>query len=218
MSSIPQIAACCPNPALVFLGEYHELDPGVLIGYPPAREISSLELRIGDRARLRAGTVIYLGSTIGARLETGHHVVIREENRIGEEVRIWNNSIIDYGCRIGNNVKIHCNCYVAQYTVIEDDVFLAPGVVIANDPHPGCRHSARCMKGPTIKKGAQVGCNVTILPFITIGEGCLIGAGSVVTRSLPPFTYAYGNPARVVGSVQDIRCSTGIKDRPYPEG
>lgn len=72
------------------------------------------------------------------------------------------------------------------------------------------------MKGPTIKKGAQIGCNVTILPFVTIGENSLIGAGSVVTTDIPANSVAYGNPAKVRKKISQLRCPLGITDRPYP--
>ncbi|OGR89402.1 MAG: hypothetical protein A3A86_02940 [Elusimicrobia bacterium RIFCSPLOWO2_01_FULL_60_11] len=122
--------------------------------------------------------------------------------------------MVDYGCKIGNGVKVHCNCYVSQFTTLEDDVFLAPGVIIANDLHPGAPDFRDCMKGPTIKKGAQIGCNVTILPHVTIGEHSLIGAGSVVTKDIPPYSIAYGNPARAAKKIADFKCS--VKDhRPY---
>jgi acetyltransferase-like isoleucine patch superfamily enzyme len=139
--------------------------------------------------------VLYDGSTIGRRLETGHGVVIRESCEIGDNVSVWSNSVIDYGCRIGNRVKIHCNCYVAQFTELEDDVFLAPGVTIANDLYPGDRRSAQLMAGPRIGAGAQIGVNVTVLPFVRIGAGALIGAGSVVSRDIPAAVVAFGNPA-----------------------
>jgi acetyltransferase-like isoleucine patch superfamily enzyme len=151
--------------------------------------------------------VLYDGSTIGRRLETGHGVVIREGCAIGDDVAVWTNSVIDYGCRIGNRVKIHCNCYVAQYSELEDDVFLAPGVTIANDLYPGDRRSAQLMSGPRIGAGAQIGVNVTILPFVRIGAGALIGAGSVVTRDIPAAVVAFGNPAmprRAVADLPDI--------------
>jgi acetyltransferase-like isoleucine patch superfamily enzyme len=61
----------------------------------------------------------------------------------------------------------------------------------------------------------QIGVNVTILPFVKIGEGSLIGGGSVVSRDIPPYSLAYGNPARVVGDVRDLKCETGLTDRPY---
>jgi len=132
-------------------------------------------------------------------------------------VSVWANSVIDYGCRIGDRAKIHTNVYVAQFTVIEDDVFLAPGVVVANDLHPGCAHAAQCMRGPTIRRGAQIGVNVTILPYVTIGEASLIGGGSVVCSDIPARVVAYGNPARVQKPISELKCVTGITDRPYPE-
>jgi len=183
-----------------------QADHGVLAGYPVSRG-SAEPLVIGTGATLRSGTVLYDGSTIGRRLQTGHGVVIREGCEIGDDVSVWTNSVIDYGCRIGNRVKIHCNCYVAQYTELEDDVFLAPGVTIANDLYPGDSRSAQLMAGPRIGAGAQIGVNVTILPFVRIGAGALIGAGSVVTRDIPAAVVAFGNPAvphRAVAELPDI--------------
>ena len=199
----------------ILLGEGGQIDPGAVLGYRTGRRIDDVTLRIGPGARIRSGTVIYAGSSIGAWLETGHNVVIREENAIGDHLNIWNNSTIDYGCTIGNEVKIHCNVYVAQFTTLEDGVFLAPGVTIANDPHPIC---GLCMRGPTIKRGARIGVNVTLLPHITVGEGALVGAGSVVTRDIPPYAVAYGNPARPVRTVDELPCPFEVVERAYVDG
>jgi acetyltransferase-like isoleucine patch superfamily enzyme len=169
-------------------------DPDVIIGYPVSR-VDVDPLVLGPGARLRSGTVLYDGTTIGRGLQTGHGVVVREGCQIGDDVSIWSNSVVDYGCRIGDRVKIHCNCYVAQFTELCNDVFLAPGVTIANDLYPGDQHSAQLMAGPWIGAGAQIGVNVTILPFVRIGAGALIGAGSVVTRDIPAAVVAFGNPA-----------------------
>ena len=201
-------------PHLVEVGERALIDDGVVLGYPSARGQLG-PLSIGPNARIRQGTVIYTSSTIGSNLETGHNVVIREESIIGDHLRIWSNSTIDYGCRIGNRVKIHHNIYLAQFTVIEDDVFLGPGVIVTNDVHPGCPLAAECMQGPVIKRGAQVGALVVLLPRVKIGEYALIGAGSVVTKDVPPGAVAYGNPARVRGWVQDLKCTTGLLGSPY---
>jgi len=171
-----------------------QADPDVHIGYPVPRG-NAAPLLLGPGATLRSGTVLYDGTTIGRCLQTGHGVVIREACAIGDDVSVWSNSVIDYGCRIGNRVKIHCNSYVAQFTELEDDVFLAPGVMIGNDLYPGDERSAQMMAGPSIAAGAQIGVNVTILPFVRIGAGALIGAGSVVTRDIPAGTVAFGNPA-----------------------
>jgi acetyltransferase-like isoleucine patch superfamily enzyme len=181
-----------------------EQDHDVVIGYP-ANRVAQAWISLGSDARLRSGTVLYAGTSIGDRLQTGHHVVVREECLIGDDVAIWSNSVVDYGCRIGDNVKIHCNCYVAQFTEIQDDAFLAPGVTVANDLYPGQADSRDAMSGPWIGPGAQIGVNVTLLPYVRIGAGCLVGAGSVVTRDLPAGTVAYGNPAEVRGDVDGLR-------------
>ncbi len=201
----------------VLMEEPASVDEGVRLGYPTGRNIADRTLRIGRGANLRAGTIVYAGTVIGEGLQTGHNVVIREENVIGDNVGIWSNSVIDYGCRIGNNVKIHSNVYVAQFTTIEDDAFLAPGVSVANDMRPLC---AECTHagGPTIKRGARIGVNVTILPRVVIGEYALVGAGSVVTKDVPPYAVVYGNPARVSTSVDEIDCPLHPGEKAYING
>ena len=180
-----------------------QADPDVTLGYPSARPVPE-RLVLGRDARLRSGTVLYRGSRIGARFETGHHVVVREQCRVGDDVSIWTGSVVDYGCRLGDGVKIHCNCYVAQFTEIGDGAFLAPGVTIANDLYPGSSASQEHMSGPSIGAGAHIGVNVTILPFTRIGPGALVGAGATVTRDLPDGCVAFGNPAVVRGWVDEL--------------
>ena len=187
-----------------------QLDPRAVVGELPGRKIADLTLSIGPHAIIRSFSVIYAGSRIGAHLETGHGAVIREENRIGDDFSIWNNSTVDYGCVIGSRVRVHTGVYIAQFTVIEDDVFLAPGVMIANDRHPICRD---CMRGPTIKRGARVGINATLLPEVVVGEAALVGAGAVVTRDVPARAVVVGNPARVVGTVDQLTHSRSYLER-----
>jgi acetyltransferase-like isoleucine patch superfamily enzyme len=198
----------------VTIGEGHVLDPDVHIGYSTGRKIADRTLVIGKNARVRSGSVMYAGSRIGDDFETGHGTIIREEVVIGDGVGIWSHSNIDFGCRIGNNVTIRLNCVISQHSVIEEDVTLASGVIFANDIHPGCPHSRDCMKGPTVKRGARIGSGVIVLPRIVVGENALIAAGSVVTRDVPPGSVVAGNPGRVIKSIHDLDCRTGIN----PEG
>lgn len=188
------------------------IDDGVILGYHPDAA-DGPALKLGSGARLRAGTIVYSGSSIGHRFRTGHHVVIREGSVIGDEVSIWSNSIIDYGCVIGDRVKIHANCYVAQFTEIDDDAFLAPGVCLANDLFPGSHASAAEMQGPSIGAGAQLGVNVTVVPYVSIGAGSIIGAGAVVTKDVPEGVLAYGNPAVAVTAISDIDVDARVRAR-----
>jgi acetyltransferase-like isoleucine patch superfamily enzyme len=180
------------------LGPHAVLGCGVQLNILPGRKLAQVKpLSLGSDAHVRSGTVLYASTRIGHHFETGHHVVVREDNRIGNHVAIWNNTTIDYGCQVGSGVKIHCNCYIAQYSILEDNVFLAPGVILANDLFPGSKHAARVLQGPIIGKGAQIGVNVTLLPGIKIGARALVGAGSVVTQDVPEGAVVWGNPARM---------------------
>ncbi|OGW69830.1 MAG: hypothetical protein A2036_01305 [Omnitrophica bacterium GWA2_50_21] len=186
--------------ALIKIGVNNIIDEDVILGYPTGRAIAETELIIGDSCVIRSGTIIYRGTCIGDRLNTGHNVVIREQNIIGTNVSIWSNTVIDYACKIGNGVKIHSNIYVAQYTVIEDDVFIAPGVSFANDKYPLSDN----LQGPVVKKGARIGVNATLLPGVIINEGAVVGAGCVVTKNVNAFSVVVGNPAKELGNVSDI--------------
>lgn len=178
-------------------------DPNVLLAYLSGR-CPDRTLELGPGAQVRSGSVIYAGTRIGRSFATGHNIVVREECALGDDVSIWSNSVVDYGCVIGDRVKIHTNCYVAQFTVIEDDAFLAPGVSVANDLYPGDDESADLMAGPIIEAGAQIGVGVTLLPYVRIGAGAIIGSGSVVSRDIAPGMVAFGNPARAHRPVSEL--------------
>src|SRR5205823_946575 len=92
------------------------------------------------------------------------------------------------------------NGHIGQGTLIDEDVTIAPAACFANDPHPGSKRHA-CMRGPTIEPGAQIGMNATILPFVTIGERSVVGAGSVVTSDVGPELVVAGNPAHVLKTI-----------------
>lgn len=183
------------------IGKGAVIDEDVILGYPSGRlKKTKKAVILGTGARIRSGSVIYQEVSIGRRFETGHNVIVREENLIGDDVSVWANTTIDYGCRIGNRVKIHTGVYLAQYTILEDDVFIAPGTIFGNDKYPVSTH----LEGPRIRKGARLGVNVTILPGITVGRNSLVGAGSVVTRDVPDGTVVIGNPAHVVQTIAQL--------------
>lgn len=182
------------------IGEGAQIDEDVILGYPAGRLSKTGKVILGGHAKLRSGSVIYQFVKIGDHFETGHGVIVREENEIGDSVSLWTHTVVDYGCRIGSRVKIHSQCYVAQFTVIEDDVFIAPGVIFANDKYP----QSPDLEGPRVKQGARIGVNAAILPGVVIGRNALVGAGSVVTRDVPDGAVVVGNPARVLASVEEV--------------
>jgi acetyltransferase-like isoleucine patch superfamily enzyme len=136
----------------------------------------------------------------GTRVWAFVHILDGAE--IGNDCNICDHCYIEYKVRIGNNVTIKCGIYIWEQTTIEDDVFLGPNVVFTNNPRPRSKQYIDHLK-TVIKKGASVGANATILGGVTIGKYAMIGMGSVVTRDIPDYALAYGNPAKVKGWVDE---------------
>lgn len=168
-----------------------DIDDDVTIGYQHAEDTSPTVL--GDRARVRSGTIIYTDVRIGDDLVTGHRVLIRENTTIGDSVIVGTDTVIDGKTTIGSDVSLQTGVYIPQETTIGDNVFIGPEAVLTNDPYPVRRDVD--LVGPTIEDGVSIGANATLLPDVTIGEGAFVAAGSVVTRDVPDETLAVGTPA-----------------------
>lgn len=199
----------------VEIGPGTVLEPGVVIGLP-AGESSPGELptRIGSDGRIRSGTVIYAGAVIGDAVTTGHGALIREDNVIGDKCSVGTHAVLERGNRVGQGTRIHSLCFL-EHVKLGERVFLAPGVVFTDDPHPACPRYLDCVLGATVEDDVSIGGNVTVLPGVRIGAGSLVGAGSVVTRNVEPGTVVAGNPAVAVKRVDDLRCFMGFFERPY---
>ncbi len=176
-----------------------------IIGEPPrGKKPGELETRIGARAVIRSHTIIYAGNVIGDDFQTGHGALVREENKIGNNVSIGSHSIVEHHVSIGNNARLHSNVFVPEFSVLEDDCWLGPNVVVTNARYPQSRGAKENLRGAIIRRGAKIGANATLLPGVTIGENALVGAGAVVVRDVPPGAVVVGNPARVVKRVEEI--------------
>jgi acetyltransferase-like isoleucine patch superfamily enzyme len=202
--------------ANVQLGRGCRLEAPVILGKAPrGAEPGELPLRIGEMAVIRPFTTIYAGSVFGNCLQTGQGASVREDNVVGDNVSIGTNAVLEFGNRIGNRVRIHSGCFLEMVT-IEDDVFVGPNVVFTDDPHPmNCPHYKECRGGPVVRSKARIGANSTILPGVEIGEGSLVGAGSVVVDDVPPGMVVAGSPARILKAVSDLVCHSGRFERPY---
>ena len=140
------------------------------------------------------------GAEIGARTKIWHFSHVMKGARIGQRSIIGQNVNVDGGTVIGNNVKIQNNVSVYTGTVIEDDVFLGPSCVLTNVTNPRSQVNRHSLYETThLKRGCTVGANATIVCGTTIGRYAFVGAGSVVTKSVPDFALVVGNPARQVG-------------------
>ena len=163
---------------------------------------------IGDGAVIRSHTIIYAGNVIGQRFQTGHHVMIRERNTIGADVSVGTGSVIEHHVTIHDGVRCHTGVFVPEYSEIGPGAWLGPRVVITNAKYPLSPGAKAELVGARVKARAKVGANATLLPGVELGEDCLVGAGSVVTKDVPPRAVVAGNPAKVIKSLSDLPYGT----------
>ena len=161
-----------------------------------------------------------------------HSHALCESSKIGDGTRIWAfahvlpNAVIGSGCNIcdhtfiendviiGNNVTIQCGVQVWDGLRIEDDVFVGPNVTFTNDKFPRSKRYQQTNLITTIRHGASIGANATILPGITVGAKAMIGAGAVVSKSVPDNAIVLGNPAIIVGYVDTEKWALNNNETP----
>ena len=135
---------------------------------------------------------------IGEGTRVGQYVVILPGAVIGRDGNICSHCFIENKVVVGDRVTVKCGVQLWDGVTLEDDVFVGPNATFTNDRVPRSRNASATLLPTLVKKGASIGANATILPGLTIGEGAMVGAGSVVTKDVPPRTLVVGNPARVV--------------------
>jgi len=145
---------------------------------------------------------------VGPRSRIWQFCVVLSGAVIGEDCNISSHCLIEGGARIGNRVTVKSGIYLWDQVVVEDDVFIGPGVAFTNDWHPRSRQRPARFAGTLLRHGCSLGANSTILP-VTIGRFAMVGAGSVVTQNVPDFALVVGNPAKFHAWV--CRCGAKLK-------
>jgi acetyltransferase-like isoleucine patch superfamily enzyme len=146
-----------------------------------------------------------------------HPLADVQASAVGEGTRIWQFCVVLAGARIGRDCNVNAQCLIENDVVVgdrvtvkpgvqlwdglrvEDDVFIGPNATFANDKYPRSRRPPPEFARTTLRQGASIGANATVLCGVEIGAGAMIGAGSVVTRDVPPGELWVGNPARCRG-------------------
>ena len=187
------------------LGSDVRLGEGCVIGKPPvlgARSSAAREepgpARLGDGVSVGAGAVVLAGAELGAGCVIGDQAHVRERASIGPDSVVGRAASVENDVRIGARVRLQTNAYITAWSVVEDDVFVAPGVTTTNDPTAGRRQPGQELRGPTLRRACRIGAGAVLLPGVEVGEEAFVAAGAVVTADVPARAVVMGVPARVV--------------------
>lgn len=194
------------------IGDNVRIDDNTVIGKQPMRSVNSIftdkkELEpaiIKNGCLIGAGVIVYAGCEIGEKTLVADLATIREDVIIGSKTIIGRGTAVENFCKVGSNCKLETNVYLTAYSEVEDNVFIAPGVVTSNDNFAArSKERYKYFKGITVKKGGRIGAQATILPGKIIYEDGFVAAGSVVTKDVQNETIVAGNPARILRKVPE---------------
>jgi acetyltransferase-like isoleucine patch superfamily enzyme len=185
------------------LGSDVRLGDGCVIGKPPVLAAGSSAAaeapgpaRLGDGVAVGAGAVILAGAVVGDGCVVGDQAHVRERTSIGAASVVGRGVSVENDVRIGARVRLQTNAYITAWSVVEDDVFVAPGVITTNDPTAGRREPGQELRGPTLRRACRIGAGAVLLPGIEVGEEAFVAAGAVVTADVPPRVVVMGVPAK----------------------
>jgi len=137
-------------------------------------------------------------TTIGKGTRIWQYSVVFENAVIGSDCNICAHTLIENDVVVGDNVTVKSGVFLWDGTRLEDNTFIGPNATFTNDSHPRSKVYPDQFQGITVRSGASIGANATILPGIIIGNNALVGAGAVVTKDVPENAVVVGNPAKVI--------------------
>lgn len=156
-------------------------------------------------------------SNIGAGTRIWQFVVILPNAVIGHDCNVCAQVFIENEVVIGDRVTIKCGVQLWDGITIEDDVFIGPNATFTNDKTPRSKQFPTDLLKTRVEAGASIGAGAVLLPGIRIGKRAMVGAGAVVTRSIPPYAIATGNPARIVGYTNSVAQTSVVKVDSTPD-
>jgi UDP-2-acetamido-3-amino-2,3-dideoxy-glucuronate N-acetyltransferase len=153
---------------------------------------------IADDCMIGAMVVIYRGCTLHTKVMVADLASLRENVVVGEYTIIGRGVTVENKVTIGSRCKLETEAYITALSEIGDGCFIAPEVTFTNDNFLGrTKDRFKHHKGVTMRRGARIGANVTVLPGLTLGEDALVAAGSIVTRDVPARMVVMGSPAKI---------------------
>jgi UDP-2-acetamido-3-amino-2,3-dideoxy-glucuronate N-acetyltransferase len=194
----------------VVLGEGCSIGDLAVLGKPPtltptsrARGVETGPLVVEAGAVVATGAIVCAGARICAGAVVGDQAGLRERAVLGPDSMIGRHCALGPGVTTGARVRMQNSVAFGGPAVVEDDVFIGPGVLAPNDPTAARHGSGDELQGPILRRACRIGAGALLMPGIEVGEEAFVGAGAVVTRDVRPRSVVKGAPARVSRDVTD---------------
>lgn len=155
---------------------------------------------IGCNCLIRSHAIIYCGNSIGNNVSTGHRIMVRENNIVGDFCRIGNYTELHGNVKIGKYSNLHSSVCVVENAIIGDFVWISPGTILTNDITPPSLNR----ESPKIGDYTFIAVNCVVLPNVHIGMHCLIGASTLVTKNVEDYSVCVGSPGKVISDIRDF--------------
>ena len=166
---------------------------------------------IGKNCLLRSHAIVYCGNTISNNVSTGHRIMLRENNTIGEFSRIGNYTELHGNVEMGHYSNLHSSVCIVENSIIGNFVWISPGTILTNDITPPSTNR----ESPIINDFTFIAVNCVVLPGVKIGKHCLIGASTLVTMNVDDYKVCYGTPGKIISDIHEFTIK-GMKHYPWP--
>lgn len=173
---------------------------------------------IDPTAFIHPAAIVEEGAVVGARTRVWAFAHILPGAVVGADCNVCDHVFIENDVSVGDRVTIKSGVQLWDGVRVEDDAFIGPNATFTNDPYPRSRRRPPSFAQTIVRRGASVGANATLLPGVDIGSDAMVGAGAVVTRSVPARATVAGNPARIIGYADSNRVFVdATAGGPFPE-
>jgi UDP-3-O-[3-hydroxymyristoyl] glucosamine N-acyltransferase len=191
------------------IGDGCAIEDHAVVGKPPRLSSHSRShgdvgvLELAEGVKVGTGAVVFAGASVGAETIIGDQAFVRERSRIGPGAVVGRGSAVDNDVELGARARVQSGVYLTAFSLVEEDVFIGPGVVTTNDNTMG-RHGAETpLAGPILRRACRIGGGAVLAPGVEIGAEAYVAAGAVVVSDVPARAVVMGAPARVVREVAD---------------
>ncbi len=157
--------------------------------------------KIGANCLIRSYAIVYADNVLGDNLVTGHRIILRTQNKLGNNCSIGNNTELHGSSIIGNNVRLHSDVCICENSRIGNFVWIFPGTILTNTHTPPTTQ----LIGPVIGDYSVIASNVLTLAGIKVGKHCLLGASSLITKDVEDFSVMIGNPAKKLCDIRKLK-------------